>query len=218
MLFWKETWLRRVDPIQVPAITVDQSAQQLLSISRAKTFASGRYFCQSTELINATRAMTRLRKVLKCLVDVYAGNRGILEMAWLVLWPLWRKATRRFPRRRLIGNLKRTPVGHLKLQSGEKVGIRTESEIAQTLDARGRNRGLLCDLGMSRYAGGTYQVRNRLDRMISEPTGEMRHVEGTVILDGLYCECWDTAGGCPRGEFMYWREIWLKRSEERSIP
>jgi hypothetical protein len=134
-------------------------------------------------------------------------------MAWLVLRPLWRKAIQRFPHRELRGNLKRTPVGDLKLQPGEWVEVESEAKIALTLDQRGRNRGLICDLGMSQHEGSRYQVRNRLDRMISEPTGEMRQMESTVILDGPKCLCWNVVGGCPREDFMYWREIWLKRAD-----
>ena len=137
-------------------------------------------------------------------------------MAWLILAPLWRKATRRWPRRRLIGVLKRTPVGNLNLQPGEWVQIKPAAEVAQTLDARGRNRGLLCDYGMCQYSGGKYRVRNRLDRMISESTGEMRAVESTVILEGLHCLCWNSLGGCPRQDFMSWREIWLKRVSDQA--
>jgi hypothetical protein len=25
------------------------------------------------------------------------------------------------------------------------------------------------------------------------------------------CLCWNETGDCPRGELMYWREIWLER-------
>jgi hypothetical protein len=64
---------------------------------------------------------------------------------------------------------------------------------------------------MSNHSGTEFRVRNRLDRMISEVTGEMRHVEATVVLDGLNCTCANVLGGCPRQDFMYWREIWLKR-------
>ena len=64
---------------------------------------------------------------------------------------------------------------------------------------------------MCQFSGNTYRVQDRLDRMISEATGEMRKVEGTVILEGLNCLCWDALGGCPRGDFMYWREVWLER-------
>ena len=49
--------------------------------------------------------------------------------------------------------------------------------------------------------------------MILEPTGEMKQVHNTVILDGLNCLCWNVFGGCPRNDFMYWREIWLNRVE-----
>jgi len=210
MLFWRTVWLRKVDAGQ-PATAVDPSGQGTLR-SKMKTMAApDRYFCQSTELAKATQPLTRTRILLKCIYDIRSGSRGVFEMVWLVLAPLWRKVTERIPRRRLAGQLKRTPVGDLKLQPGELVGIRPAAEIAQTLDSRGRNRGLICDYGMCQYAGGKYQVRNRLDRMISEPTGEMRQVENTVILEGLHCLCWNVLGGCPRQEYMYWREIWLER-------
>jgi hypothetical protein len=33
-----------------------------------------------------------------------------------------------------------------------------------------------------------------------------------VYLEGSMCGCAHVAfGGCPRGEFSYWREIWLRR-------
>ena len=170
-----------------------------------------RYFCQSTELAAATKPMTRMRILMKCFLDIRSGSRGAWEMAGLVIAPLWRKITARIPRRRLKGNLTRTPLGDLNLQAGEWVQIKTEGEIAKTLDAKGRNRGLTCDFGMTQYSGGSYQVRTRLDRMISEATGEMKEVNGTVILEGLNCLCWNTLGGCPRQDYIYWRELWLER-------
>jgi hypothetical protein len=34
----------------------------------------------------------------------------------------------------------------------------------------------------------------------------------TVILEGVTCDSSIYAfGGCPRMDFLYWREIWLKR-------
>ena len=132
-------------------------------------------------------------------------------MGRLVLRPLWRKATHRFSRPPLAGTLTRTPVGHLNLQPGEWVQIKSKQEIQQTLDPLGRNRGLVCDHGMCTFSGGRFQVRNRLEKMIAEPTGEMRRLEATVILDGLTCFCWNVVGGCPRDDFIYWRELWLER-------
>jgi hypothetical protein len=40
----------------------------------------------------------------------------------------------------------------------------------------------------------------------------MRQLRNTVFLEGSLCGCSCVAfGGCPRGEFAYWREIWLRR-------
>ena len=209
-IFWNESWLHKVDHQQSAEPGGCSQTRELRL--KLKTKASPtRYICQSTELGSATKALTRRRMFLKSFLEVRTGSRGVLEMVRMVMVPLWRKATSRIPRRRLRGTLKRTPVGHLALQPGEWVTIKPASEIAQTLDIHGRNRGLSCDFGMSNHSGTEFRVRNRLDRMISEATGEMRHVEATVVLDGLNCTCANVLGGCPRQDFMYWREIWLKR-------
>jgi hypothetical protein len=213
MIFWNQAWLRKVDH-QRNSEPVDCSqAGELRAKLRTKA-SETRYICQSTELAKATKILTRPRMFLKAYREVRSGSRRVWEMARMVMVPLWRKATRRIPRKRLTGALKRTPVGHLALQPGEWVTIKPASEIALTLDIHGRNRGLSCDFGMSKHSGTEFRVRNRLDRMISEATGEMRQVEGTVVLEGLNCTCANVLGGCPRQDFTYWREIWLKRTRE----
>ena len=209
-IFWKKAWLRKLEDPEVASPVTSSGKEELRA--KLKTKASPtRYICQSTELAKATQAMTRGRILSKCIDEIRSGSRGILEMTSLVVAPMWRKATRKIPRKQLAGNLKRTPVGNLALQPGEWVTIRPASEIAETLDNRGRNRGLSCDYGMSSHSGEKFRVRHRLDRMISEPTGEMRKVEATVVLEGLNCTCANVVGGCPRQDFIYWREIWLKR-------
>ena len=209
-IFWKEAWFRKLTSDEASS-PVDFSGVDELRGKLSTRASPNRYFCQSTELARATQPMTRGRVLSKCMDEIRSGSRGILEMASLVVAPMWRKATRKFPRKQLAGALKRTPAGNLGLQPGEWVTIRPASEIAATLDTRGRNRGLSCDYGMSNHSGEKLRVRHRLDRMISEPTGEMRKVEGTVVLEGLNCTCANVVGGCPRQDFIYWREIWLKR-------
>jgi len=219
MLFWKMAWLRKVVTGQ-PAAAADPVGLEE-SCSKLKTMAApGRYFCQSTELVKAaqSRPLTRSQILLKCFRDVRAGAVGVFEMIGLILMPLWRKfKDSLFGRRRLLGNLTRTPVGTLDLKPGEIVEIKTMKEMRDTLDRRGRNRGLVCDIELWRYCGRKYRVRSRLDRMISEYSGEMRTVEGTVILEGITCLCARTVGGCPRLEYCYWREVWLKRVEPVSL-
>ena len=51
-----------------------------------------------------------------------------------------------------------------------------------------------------------------LKASVLDGTGKMRQFAETVCLEGAYCGCSHVAfGGCPRGEFSYWREIWLSR-------
>jgi hypothetical protein len=210
LIFWKEAWFRKLADGE-PLAPVDFSGVDELRVKLRTRATETLYICQSTELPKATQPLSRSRIFSKCIEEIRSGSRGILEMISLVVAPLWRKATRKIPRKRLAGTLKRTPAGNLGLQPGEWVTIRPASEIAETLDIKGRNRGLSCDYGMSNHSGEKLRVRHRLDRMISEPTGEMRKVESTVVLEGLNCTCANVVGGCPRQDFIYWREIWLKR-------
>jgi len=214
VLFWKEPWLKKTTNDR-PNDPANQTGQEDLR-ARLKTMRSpGRYLCQSTALANATQPMTRARVVLKCFYDVFSRSRGVFEMAKYVLVPLFTYVRARFPQPLSTGNLKRTPVEKLDLQPGEWVRIKSQVEIAATLDNQACNRGLRCDGAMRRFCGGRYQVRSRLDRMISETTGEMRPLGSTVILDSLNCLCWQNhVGGCPRHEFMWWREIWLEREQK----
>ena len=208
MFFWNSSWLRKVERGDTDCKDARADAQALLA--RLVTMVDGRYFCQSTELIKITRPMSRGRILLKCVRDVASGSRGVFEMLGLILRPLWRKLTP-WLRRSLVGNHKRTPIGTLGLVPGEWVVVKSPAEIAETLDRAGRNRGLGFGRPLCAFSGGKYRVRNRLDRMIMESTGEMRRMENTVILEGVNCLCENVVGGCPRQDPVYWREIWLKR-------
>ena len=211
LMFWKTAWLKRVSAGR-PMDMVARIQPAAHSIPLKTTSASRKYFCQSTALDQATRALTRQRVVVKCFEDVSSGSRGPLEMVRMVGATLRHYLFRPFRAPLRVGTLKRTPVAHLNLQPGELVQIKSEDEIVETLDANYRNRGLTCDRGMRTLCGGKFRVRHRLERMISEATGEMRPVEATVTLEGLQCMC-ETfhLGGCPREDLAYWREIWLER-------
>lgn len=114
------------------------------------------------------------------------------------------------------GALNRTPSTVLNLRPGESVRVKSKDEIAGTLDVNNRNRGLLFDVEMVPYCGGTYRVLRRVERILDEKTGRMRRLSNNcIILDGVVC------GGCvsrhrlfcPRSIYSYWHEIWLERAE-----
>lgn len=219
LFFWKEAWVRKVQSgepgkAQGSLVKIQQQGMDKLLAHLKTMSAPDRYFCQSTELAKTTEPLTKVRILAKCVNEVRSGSRTVTEMVRMIVKPSWRKATGRFPRPKLKGSLKRTPVGELQLQPGEWVQVKSVEDIAKTLDTNGRNRGLLCNFEMCRNSGETHQVRNRLDRMILESSGEMKKVEGTVILDGVECICPNVLGGCPRQDLIYWREVWLNRANQ----
>ena len=83
--------------------------------------------------------------------------------------------------------------------------MKTQAEIKKTLNARGMNRGLRFTLDMVPYCRGTYRVRNRLEKMIREPTRKLIDVKDTVILEDSICKgCHILKGGCPRENYNFW--------------
>jgi hypothetical protein len=215
LFFWNIAWLRKVEDVRREVVSDLTGLEALLSKMKTKS-APDRYFCQSTQLIKATRPepLKKNQILVKCFRDVQSGAVGVLEMIGLIIAPLYRKLRDRlFGRPRLLGSLTRTPVGTLGLQPGELVAIKSLEEVTATLDKQGRNRGLVCDIELTKMCGKEYRVRCRLERMISEATGMMREVHGTVILENNMCLCARVLGGCPRLDFTYWREVWLRRIE-----
>jgi hypothetical protein len=112
------------------------------------------------------------------------------------------------------GQLERTPELVLDLQPGELVRVRSREEIAATLDANGKNRGMRFDREMIRFCGRTFRVLRRANRIIDERNGSMLNLRNScIVLDGV------TATGeflrfCPQNEYIFWREVWLERVPE----
>ncbi len=108
------------------------------------------------------------------------------------------------------GEQKKTTSAGLDLQPGELVEIKSLAEIQATLDSRGRNRGLSFEPEMALHCGRRCRVATPLRTIIAEDTGKIVQLNNTVILEGLVCHgiC---AVNCPRANYFYWRDIWLKR-------
>jgi hypothetical protein len=215
MIFWKEAWLRKVDSNSLRATLPDPGAdaKNQLTAALKTTQPNGRYYCQATQLGASTHFLNRWQRLWKAVRDVRVKTYTAVEMfGWMTL-PIIRKIIRKVKGDWPVGTQAQTPVETLNLQAGEWVEIKPFSEIVLTLDDKGKNRGLHFSKDMAVYCGRRFKVRNRLDRMILESSGEMRALKNTVILDGVQCDCIFTLGGCPRASFQYWREIWLKRVE-----
>lgn len=211
-IFWKESWLEPVSDLAENEKSDSESITKEVLINRLKTKLSNeKYFCQSTQLKEATVPLSAKEKIIKLFIDIKIGTYNWVKAIKLLVNPLLRKIVNKIKKLHPAGVLTRTPEEILNLQPGEIVEVRTYDEILSTLDKQGRNKGLAFEPDMKIFCGKQFRVRNRLDKMILERNGKMIEVKNSVILEGVTCGCFFAFGGCPRKEFQYWREIWLKR-------
>jgi hypothetical protein len=83
-------------------------------------------------------------------------------------------------------------------------------EILRTLDRNGCNRGLEFKAEMFQFCGRKYPVLARMERRIDERTGLMREFcNECILLASVHCH--GQRSFCARGNYHYWREIWLRR-------
>jgi hypothetical protein len=222
-IYWKQAWLRPADADDAGIEPVNADLDKLRANLKVKT-DERHYFCQSTELHKSTEAFPpgeRFWRARIALSEIRNGDLSMLRALQLFTRYLWQKALRRTLGcdSWLQGPHKRTPTQSLNLQPGALVRVKSQAQIVQTLDHRLSNRGLRLCYEMMRCCGREAEVRYRVDRLIDESSGVMREIADTVTLSsmrgcgslGEECLCYGEPGDCPRGELMYWREIWLER-------
>lgn len=226
---------------QQPATTGGcTEAQMLAGVIAADSPVSGddvTYVCQATQVAAATAPLKwwDLRQYVE---DYRSGNAGIGRMLAALTFSAYHNLSNlglgvgegmrwlydRF--QKLIGGSPypwrpgripkggRTPTVSKGIQEGDFVRIKSYKEILETLDEDWRNRGLYFDAEMVPFTNGTYRVRTRVDKIIHEKTGKMLQFKSpALILDDVVCAARYAACRklCPRGYFMYWREIWVDK-------
>jgi hypothetical protein len=215
MIFWRESWLRRVDDTTVQSPIRLRGMEQLRA--RLKVWNSPNiYHCQASELSKATDSLSRWERLGRYLSGLRAGNFNALQLVKsLGIWLFWKV------RRIVVGIYDRgcsqsTPIEALNLQPGEWVEVKPLPSIIETLNEKGHNRGLYFSPDMRLWCGRRCRVKGRLDKIIVDGTGQMRQLRNTVCLEGSTCGCsymGFAMADCSRCEVTYWREIWLRRSE-----
>jgi hypothetical protein len=241
LLFWKEDWLRRVEPEEGAASesasgtgAVRASQEALLGATQIGTNQAGEalFSCQATELLRATRGLLPWWEPSQYVQDITSGNSTVPRVirALLVgLFNRFQQANARFlPRFCLIRGCKRYPFiegkdtsgsttsGSLGLQPGEIVEVKSREEIFATLDEADKTQGLRFDSEMLKYCGQRARVLRRIEKIIDEKTGRMLRIKrDCVILSGVICTG-EYHRSCPRAIYPYWREAWLRRVEDRA--
>jgi hypothetical protein len=220
-IYWKQAWLRPFDADDAGIERADGDHDKLHARLKVKS-DEHHYFCQSTELLKSTEDFPpggnpRARIAL---TEIRNGDIGILQALQMLALYLRQKILRKLDCDSwLRGPHKRTPTQSLNLQPGELVRVKSRAQIVQTLDHNMSNRGMMLCYEMMRCCGREAEVRYRVDRLINESTGLMREISDAVTLSsmrgcgslGEECLCYGEPGDCPRGELMYWKEIWLER-------
>jgi hypothetical protein len=221
LFFWNEAWLKGErndecgmmnDESHRQAMAVQHSAFRIQHSSQLPTTRGDRFYCQSTELARATAELANGKWRLY-LHDLRIGELSLRRFAYFVWLALTNHAWRLLRGQnyyQLTGEQKKTLAAELDLQPGEWVEIKSPAEIKATLDSRGRNRGLSFEPEMALHCGRRYRVAMPLRTIIAEETGKMVQLSNTVLLEGLICQGICSAN-CPRANYLYWREIWLKR-------
>lgn len=216
-IFWREAWLRRAEDVTVQTKQDPIASEQLRARLRTST-GPKTYFCQASELLKATVPLSQRERFEGCVDEVLAGNCSIFEMTRRIgRWLFWR-IRRKFFGEYAHGRNKSTPVESLNLQSGDWIEVKQIESINQTLNESGFNRGLFFFPEMHLLCGSQQRVERRIDKIIVDGTGEMRQLCNTVFLENSHCGCTYAFSGCPRGEFSYWREIWLRRVTVPAVP
>lgn len=184
-VFWKERWLRRLDPLDPATSAPTTGLNELRRRLKTKTDDT-HYFCQSTQLLKATEEFPGMKKpwLLRILVrEIRNGDRSVGEvLKLLALWSSLRLQRAVHGKRRLRGPNKRTPAESLGLKPGDAVRIKSRAQIVATLSQARSNRGMGICHEMTRFCGARANVRDRVDRIINERTGEMREMVDTVML------------------------------------
>lgn len=104
------------------------------------------------------------------------------------------------------------------LRPGDIVEVRSASEILATLDADASVDAMPFMPEMLKYVGQRFTVSRRVDKIcnnVDDSCSPSRRMHSTVHLEDLRC---DGSGhdGCQLGCRLYWKEEWLRRTDERA--
>ena len=215
-LIWKTAWLKNqeaVDPHNFESRGAVDAARALEQIARGNSLdADGLAKCQATQLVQI--AVPHQGSVVSQYSAEMKLNRVSMSM---IATSFCGSVLARLTGASGIvsGNLKRTPVADLQLKPGDVVKVKSKSEIVETLDVNGKNRGLWFDPIMLRYEGKEegkeLTVTKRVTTLVDEASGQIRQLKmPSVVLDDLRCDSIHRRF-CSRLLNLFWREVWLER-------
>ncbi|QUQ68426.1 hypothetical protein [Kutzneria sp. CA-103260] len=230
-MYWKEAWLKRVEPGSLvpeakPTGRIDLPLLVTNTHKEPGPDGGERFSCQATELLRAAPTCLPFRDLGQYVEDVKTGNVTAWESFKAFLVGLFNRlqdvSRSKLPRRLWFkeglrwgfikgGVVGKTPTAHLDLQPGELVRVKSKEAILATLNEDMLNRGMGFEIEMARYCGQTARVQARVTKCLDEKTGELLTMKSPcIILEDIVCAGVYNAS-CPREFVPFWREIWLER-------
>lgn len=212
-ILWKVDWLKRCESA---VVGVEDPLNDIDYYYEFRTYdvETRQFTCQASSLPYSTVSLSPIARIPYLIKELFSGNRKVFKFIidffhFIMLRVFHRSNT---PGCHVLkGELSKTPTIKLDLQAEDLVEIKSFEEIVKTLDKNGKNRGLFFTPEMSNFCGKRFRVKSRLDKLISDKTGQMLDIKNTVLLDESVCEGVCSGFGCTRHLYHYWREIWLKK-------
>ena len=235
LIFWKEAWLKpagenlecagkakRRRRFRSNAAEESKAPSPLRSAGALQMTASdlialadhdGQFFCQSSEILNASSPLP-FWQPKQYLWDLTQNRVSLFEWAKSLLISVYNKVAHKGGFRSWgfvagPGTQNGARVS-LSLKKGDRVRVKSLAQIKETLDADGKHQHLLFAPAMAEFCGREMRVQNRLDKIILEGASRQREIKDTVLLEGATCDgiCHRM---CPRQSLLFWRECWLEK-------
>lgn len=211
LIFWKTAWLKRAGTASLQDSPTAHRLRESDLVSLAER--DGQFFCQSSEIINASQPLPWW-KVKQYLWDLKYNRTPFSVFAHSLFVAGYNKVATLL-RLRAWGSIAGpgaagNGAGPLNLQPGELVRVKPLPQIRATLDPEGKHQNLLFAPAMANFCGRVLQVRDRVENIVLEATPRQRKIKDTVLLEGATCDgvCHRL---CPRQSLLFWRECWLER-------
>lgn len=211
LIFWKEAWLKKAGTVS------PSNGFHLKKVgpNDLAAFASrnGEFFCQSTEILNASRPLPwwEPKQYLWDLKYNRTSTLNFLQSLFIAFYNKVAHVTGLRSWRFVAGPGEAGAAAEsLNLKAGELVRVKPLAQIKQTLDQTGKHQNLLFAPSMMSYCGQVMKVQDRVENVVLEGTTRQRKLKDTVLLEGSTCDgiCHRL---CPRQSFLFWREAWLER-------
>lgn len=217
LIFWKAAWVKKAGAVAaknghlVPKVTSADLA--------ALATRDGQFFCQSSEILNASKPLPWWRPH-QYLWDLKYNRLPPLLVMRSLLIAVYNKFAYvlKFNSWKFVAGdaQEKAQLEPLNLKPGELVRVKSVSQIRQTLDRDGKHQNLLFAPAMAEFSGKIMRVQERVERIILEGTTKQRKLKDTVLLEGATCDgvCHRL---CPRQSMLFWRESWLERVSDGRV-